>query len=90
MEKNIFTTDLGSLIGDNPIEVDGVDDGASLIPGAFEQRTEKEEPDKELEDDKDLIDLEEDSEQEDTEEEETEEDMKKSPLILKKSKVLLH
>jgi predicted GIY-YIG superfamily endonuclease len=86
MEKNIFTTDLGSLIGDSPIEVDGVDDGASLIPGAFEQRTEKEEPDKELEDDKDLIDLEEDSEQEDTEEEETEEDKEEEPSSDSKEK----
>lgn len=74
MEKNsIFTTDLGSLIGDTPIEVDGLDDGANLIPGTFEQE-EKEEPKKEPEEDKDLIDLE--GTEEDKEEESEEEEVK--------------
>jgi len=82
MEKNIFETDLGSLIGDSPIDVDGVDDGSNLIPGPVimeKEGTEKDDKSNKVSDeDKDLIDLEgdvgEEEEQEETEEEETTEE----------------
>lgn len=90
MEKNIFETDLGSLIGDNPIEVDGVDDGSNLIPGPV--NTEQEEPKKEekskkgSEEDKGLIDLEEGVSEEEEQEEEEEENTEDKPSSESKEK----
>ena len=88
MEKNIFETDLGSLIGDNPIEVDGVDDGSNLIPGPVEiekENPEKEEKPKKGDEDKGLIDLEE-SVSEEEEQEEEEENTEDKPSSESKEK----
>lgn len=82
MEKNIFSTDLGSLIGETPIDVEGVDDGSGLIPGdVVEEEDESKKKTQDEEDEKDLIDLEdkEEEEEENTEEEETEEDKEEKP-----------
>lgn len=72
MEKNIFDTDLGSLVGEGLIDVDGVDDGASLIPGPVVNEKE-DSKEKESDEDKFLIDLDEKSENEEEQEEENEE-----------------
>jgi hypothetical protein len=81
MEKNIFNTDLNSLVGESPIDVEGVEDGTGFIPQSpIPTKEEQKKEDKKLEDEEEasLIDLEENKE-EDEEEKEDEEIEKETP-----------
>lgn len=87
MEKNIFDTDLGSIVGMTPIDVDGEDDGSNLIPGPSKREEDNKDTSKE-DDEKDLIDLEtedKEEEEEEQEEEDNKEDEKPSSKSTKES-----